>query len=86
MDTGVNSGLKKGHMSTAQRVGTFVVVAVTSLSSLASAQTKKELKYTVGSGATVTIANEYGPVIVKPSSNNQVIVISTTQSDKVEVD
>ena len=86
MDTGVNSGLKKGHMSTAQRVGTFVVVAVTSLSSLASAQTKKEFKYTVGSGATVTIANEYGPVIVKPSSNNQVIVIATTQSDKVEVD
>jgi DUF4097 and DUF4098 domain-containing protein YvlB len=73
-------------MSTAQRVGTIAVAVVVSLSSLAAAQIKKEFKYTVGPGASVTIYNEYGPVVVKPSNNNQVIVVATSQSDKVEVD
>jgi DUF4097 and DUF4098 domain-containing protein YvlB len=73
-------------MSTGQRVGTIAVAVVVSLSSLAAAQIKKEFKYTVGPGASVTINNEYGPVIVKPSNNNQVIVVATSQSDKVEVD
>jgi DUF4097 and DUF4098 domain-containing protein YvlB len=73
-------------MWTAQRVGTVVAVAVASLSSLASAQNNKEFKYTVGPGASVTINNEYGPISVKPSSNNQVIVTATLQSAKVEVD
>ena len=63
-----------------------MVVAVACMSTLASAQIKKEFKYAVGPGATVTINNEYGPIFVKPSGSNQVLITATMQSDKVEVD
>jgi DUF4097 and DUF4098 domain-containing protein YvlB len=73
-------------MSTAKRVGGVVAVAVACMSTLASAQIKKDFKYALGQQASVTINNEYGPVFVKPSGNNDLLVTAILQSDKVEID
>jgi DUF4097 and DUF4098 domain-containing protein YvlB len=50
------------------------------------AQNKKEFRFTVQQGATVSIINEFGPVTVHPASGRQVLVTATLPSDKVEVD
>lgn len=64
-----------------------MVLAFTGLALLtASAQTKKEFRYTVGPKATVVVVNRFGPISVRPSSNNQVIATATLHSNKVEVD
>jgi len=77
---------EKGHMSTAKRVGGVVTVAVACMGTLAFGQTKKDFKYVLGQQASVTINNEYGPIFVKPSGTNQMLVTAVLQSDKVEVD
>ena len=73
-------------MSTVKRVAGILTMAIVCMSTLAFAQIKKEFKYVLGPGASVSINNEYGPVFVKPSGNNQMMVTATLQSDKVEVD
>jgi hypothetical protein len=73
-------------MSTAKRVVGVIVVAVAYISTPASAQIKKDFKYALGPQASVTINNEYGPVFVKPSGSNQLLVTAILQSDKVEID
>jgi DUF4097 and DUF4098 domain-containing protein YvlB len=50
------------------------------------AETRKEFRYTVGPGATISIVNQSGSITVKPSNTRQVSVGATLQSDKVEVD
>ncbi len=45
---------------------------------------KTEFRYNVGPAATVSINNRFGAVTVRPASGNQVIVVATTTSDKVE--
>src|SRR5205823_2331049 len=82
----VNRGREKGHMSTAKRFGGVVAVAVACMTTLASAQIKKDFKYALGQQASVTINNEYGPIFVKPSANNELLVTAILQSDKVEID
>lgn len=62
------------------------VVMLALMSSLALGQTKKEFRFDAGPKASVSVANQYGPVIVKPSGNNQVLVTAVLHSDKVEVD
>lgn len=52
----------------------------------ASAQTRKEFRYAVGPKATVVVVNRFGPISVRPSSNNQVIATTTIHSNKVEVE
>jgi DUF4097 and DUF4098 domain-containing protein YvlB len=73
-------------MLSRQCVGQFVLVASLSLVAVAADQSKKEFKYTVGPQAFISILNEYGPVTVKPSTGNQVIITAIPHSDKVEVD
>lgn len=73
-------------MSTVKRVGGILVVGVACMSTLASAQIKRDFKYSLGQQASVTINNEYGPIFVKPSGNSQVLVTAILQSDKVEID
>jgi len=51
-----------------------------------AADNRKEFRYTVGPGASVTVTNESGPVDVKGSVGRQVVIVATTHSDKVEVD
>jgi len=64
---------------------TICCIAVLSAAALA-ADNRKEFKYTVGSGASVNVVNQFGSVILKPSSGNQVIVVANTRSNKVEAD
>ncbi|HUQ50446.1 MAG TPA: DUF4097 family beta strand repeat-containing protein [Terriglobales bacterium] len=47
---------------------------------------KKDFKYTVSSGASVSIVNQKGSVTVKPSTSRQVIITANPSSDKVELD
>lgn len=56
------------------------------LAGVASADSRKEFKYNVASGGTVTITNPNGPVSVKGGSGRQVVITATTHSDKVEVE
>lgn len=67
--------------------GKVVAVVLTAcLVSLATAETKKEYRYTVGPNANVSVDNQYGAISVKPGSANEVVVLATLQSDKAEVD
>jgi DUF4097 and DUF4098 domain-containing protein YvlB len=60
-------------------------VALLAIAALA-ADNRKEFRYTVTPGASVIISNESGPVEVKGSTGRQVVIVTTTHSDKVEVD
>ena len=62
------------------------VLAVILVTTLAMAETKKEFRFTVGPNASITVVNQFGPIAVKPSGSNQVIVTAILHSDKVEVD
>jgi len=50
------------------------------------AESKKELRFTVGPKAGVSVMNPYGSIWVRPSTNNTVVVNAVLHSDKVEVD
>jgi hypothetical protein len=63
----------------------LLVVAVIMLAATAAAQ-KKDFRYTVAPGATVSIINESGAVSVRPSTGRQVIVSANPHSNKVEID
>jgi len=56
------------------------------ISATASAQTRKELKFNVGPGASVTVSNDFGPVTIHTGSNSLVVVAATLRSDQVEID
>jgi DUF4097 and DUF4098 domain-containing protein YvlB len=64
---------------------TSVVIVITLLALTAAAQEKKEITYTVGPKAVVSITNNYGPITVKPSPSRQVVVESVTHSDTVSL-
>jgi DUF4097 and DUF4098 domain-containing protein YvlB len=66
---------------TYRRVATLFIAATPLLSSLALAQGKKEFNYSVGSKAVISITNNCGSVIVKPSGNRQVLVSIVSHSD-----
>jgi DUF4097 and DUF4098 domain-containing protein YvlB len=64
------------------------VVAVSLLTPTAAGQEKqekKEFSYAVGSGAVISITNNYGPITVKPSGSHQVVVETTSHSDAVSL-
>jgi DUF4097 and DUF4098 domain-containing protein YvlB len=46
----------------------------------------KEYRFSVGRKASVSIINEYGPISVRPTGGNEVIVTTITNSDSVQVD
>src|ERR1700683_3995947 len=50
------------------------------------AESRRELHYTVGSKAGVSVNNPYGSISVGPSGNNTVVVNAVLHSDRVEVD
>jgi DUF4097 and DUF4098 domain-containing protein YvlB len=50
------------------------------------AESRKELRFTVGPRAGVSVMNPYGSISVKPSQNNTVVVNAVLHSDRVEVD
>jgi DUF4097 and DUF4098 domain-containing protein YvlB len=64
----------------------LTATTVLSICTSLAAETRKEFRYTVGSGATVSIVNDNGTVIVKPSTSRQVSISTVLQSPKVVVE
>jgi DUF4097 and DUF4098 domain-containing protein YvlB len=62
-----------------------MVVVITAAGALA-AEIHKELRFTVGAKAGVSINNPYGSISVKPSTGSVVVMQAVLYSDKVEVD
>jgi DUF4097 and DUF4098 domain-containing protein YvlB len=73
-------------MNRSRQAAKLPVVVMLTLTAVAVAQGKKEYRFNVGMKSTVSIINQYGPVTVRPSTGNFVVVNATTYSDKVEVD
>jgi len=53
---------------------------------IAQAQTRKEMKFPVGPGASLTITNDFGPVTVHTAPGSQVVAVATLRSDQMEID
>src|SRR5262249_697705 len=47
---------------------------------------RKEFKYNVTPGSNLNIVNQFGNTVLRPASGNQLSIVGTTQSDKVEID
>jgi DUF4097 and DUF4098 domain-containing protein YvlB len=73
-------------MNAVGRGAQLTFVAVLSVTACAIAQTRTDLHFTVGPKANVSVANEYGPISVKPGAGNQVVVVAILHSNKVEID
>src|SRR4029079_15994535 len=72
-----------GRMKTALRTAALLVLGA---STALAADARKEAKYNVAAGGSGTIANSNGPVTVKSGAGRQVLIATTTHSDKVQVD
>jgi DUF4097 and DUF4098 domain-containing protein YvlB len=73
-------------MQSSQQAAKLLMLLV-ALALVARAETREELRFTVGPRATVAIVNQYGNISVKPSpGNNLVVIVATRASDKVEID
>jgi DUF4097 and DUF4098 domain-containing protein YvlB len=68
------------------RAARLTVVMVVVAAMVAVGETRKEYHFSVGPGASIAVSNPYGPISVKPSSGNEIIVTAVLHSDKVEVD
>ena len=73
-------------MESSQRAAKLALVVIVGAATLASGETRKEYRYTVGPKASVSVINQYGPISVKPNGGNQVVVTAVLHSDKAEVD
>src|ERR1700730_2609666 len=73
-------------MESAQRTARLVSVVILVTTVCLAAEVRKEFRFTVGPRAAISIVNQYGPISVKPSHGNQVIVTAILHSDKVEID
>ena len=49
-----------------------------------SAQIKKEVRFRVGEKSVISIINNYGPITVKPSGSNEVVVTTVSYSNEVD--
>jgi len=65
-------------------VASLVIAAC--LVSTASAETRKEYRYTVGPKPSVTVDTEFGSISVKSGNTNQVVVLAVMKSDKASID
>src|SRR5689334_594482 len=63
-----------------------VAVLVGFVSLQLSAQTRKEMKFNVGPGASLTITNDFGHVTVHTAASSQVLAVATVRSDQMEID
>jgi hypothetical protein len=61
------------------------IIVVSCLSAATLAETKKELRYSVGPKANVSLGTQYGGITVKPGNPGVVIAVLTLKSDKTEV-
>ncbi len=73
-------------MESKQHAAIVSLVIAACLVSTATAETRKEYRYTVGPKASVTVDTEYGSISVKSNNTNQVVVIALIKSDKATID
>ena len=64
----------------------IMLVLLSCLATAATAETRKEYRFTVGPHANVFIDNQYGAISVKPGGTDEVVVTATLKSETVEVD
>jgi len=62
-----------------------LTVLILLLAFAAGAQEKKEIRYVVGRNPIVSITNKFGPVTVMPSENRQVVVGTTSHSNRIQL-
>jgi Putative adhesin len=80
-----NSSRLGGVAMLRKHAATLVTVTLMLAGALV-AESRKELHFTVGPRAGVSVMNPYGSISVKPSQNNTVVVYAVLHSDRVEVD
>ena len=73
-------------MDSMQRTTVAGLILATCLASVAIAESRKEYRFNVGPQTNVSVDTQYGAISVKPGSTNQVLIVATAKSDKVEVD
>jgi len=73
-------------MACRSTTATLVAAVLLAGTVVAAAETRKEFRFRVHRRASVSVANQFGPISVKPSSGKQVLVTAVLHSDKVEVD
>jgi hypothetical protein len=78
-------GLRMNMRKNMVEVPVGLVLTISLLALTATAQEKKEFSYAVGSGAVISITNNYGPITVKPSGSSQVVVDTVSHSDVVSL-
>ena len=61
------------------------VLVLALVSALGHAETRKEFRYTVGQ-VTLSVINQYGPILVRSTPGNQIVGGALLHSDKVEID
>lgn len=52
----------------------------------APAQTRKEMKFSVGPGSSLTITDDFGPVTVHVAPGSQILATATLHADQMEID
>lgn len=67
------------------QISSGLAFAICLVALTATAQEKKQLSFTVGPRAVVSITNNYGPITVRPSGNRQVVVETLLHSDAVSL-
>jgi len=66
------------------KLALMLVVCFATVAALA--QTRKEMKFTVQPGASLSVINEFGPVAVRATGGRQVQIVAISHSEKVEID
>ncbi len=73
-------------MQSARCLAGVAIVVVFATASFVSAESREDFRFKVGSRSKISIVNQYGAIIVKPSPGNEVIVSAVLKSNKVEID
>lgn len=74
-------------MSTSIKGTRLAVAALFTFTALASyAQNRKEMKFNVSPGSSLTITNDFGPVTVHVASGSQILANATLHADEMEID
>ena len=68
-----------------RNAGKLVAVGLLVASAVA-ADSRKELRFSVGAKSGISVLNPYGSITVKPAPGNTVIINAVLHSDKVEID
>jgi DUF4097 and DUF4098 domain-containing protein YvlB len=63
-----------------------VTIAFTFVALASRAQTRKEMKFNVGPGSSLTIIDDFGPVTVHVGPGSQILANATLHADQMEID